>query len=123
MAKSRYGIAALIGTTMLVSGCAYDGYSQGGYDRGSGRHHGSYGHDFGTVMAIVATTDMLTATPAISPVPAQITSIHGSQKRVKDSSLFGTIMLSARAVKSATVSPRASTASSAAGQIPTVIIS
>ena len=46
MAKSRYGIAALIGTTMLVSGCAYDGYSQGGYDRGSGRHHGSYGHDY-----------------------------------------------------------------------------
>jgi len=45
MSRSQYGIAALMGTAMLVSGCAYDGYGNGGH-RGGSEHHGSYAQDY-----------------------------------------------------------------------------
>ncbi|MGJ8537575.1 MAG: hypothetical protein ACSHW2_10510 [Parasphingopyxis sp.] len=45
MSSARYAIAALIGTGILASGCAHQGYGQGGYSRGAD-YHGSYGRDY-----------------------------------------------------------------------------
>lgn len=45
MSRSKFGIAALVGTTLLGSGCAYDNYSNDRYDRASA-HHGSYADDY-----------------------------------------------------------------------------
>jgi hypothetical protein len=45
MSRSHYGIAAIIGAALLVSGCAYDGYNDGGY-RHASTNHGSYANDY-----------------------------------------------------------------------------
>ena len=45
MLSAKFGISALIGAGILVSGCTHQGYGHGGYNRGLD-YHGSYGRDY-----------------------------------------------------------------------------
>lgn len=45
MSSLKYAMSALIGTGILLSGCAHQGHDRGGYSR-SGDYHGSYGRDY-----------------------------------------------------------------------------